>query len=340
MSDLRHSSGMLSARPSRHRPPVPPRQGDVFTRRDGLAADWTDVALARAVQAGRAQRLRRGVYTAAPMGPAMTPQQARRNLLRLALAAAAGSSRTVVSHAAAAIAYDLPAICSLDRPCLTVQRGTGMRNLADVHLHRALLQPGDVRRWGTADITAPARTVLDTAREHGTAAGIAAADKALRSRIVRMRDLEHSLEQCATWPGRAAARTVVRFADPLAESPLESISRLRVLELGLPVPTLQANLGDPHGRFIRRVDMYWPEFGVAGEAEGNEKYDSDPQAHRAEKWQQEQLEDLGVVFVRWGWADRNRFEPVAQRLLRAFDRGVRAGQGQRWSVLRLHPHSA
>jgi hypothetical protein len=312
----------------------------VFTRTDALASAWTDVALSRAVQTGRAQRMRRGVYTADPVGPPSTPEQARLNLLREALAAAAGSSRTVVSHAAAAIAHGLPAVCSLERPCLTVQRGTGMRNLADVHLHRALLQPGDIRRWGTAEITAPARTVLDVAREHGAGAGIAAADNALRRGLVTARDLQRALEQCARWPGRAAARTVVRLADPRAESPLESISRLRIVEHDLPMPALQASLGDPHGRFIRRVDLYWPEFGVAGEADGNEKYDNDRTAHRAEKWQQEQLEELGVVFVRWGWADRNTFGPVAQRLLRAFDRGIPAGQGQRWSVLRLHPESA
>ena len=331
---------MAAPRPSRHRSAVPVRDGGLFTRADALEAGWTDAALGWAVAAGRLQRLRQGVYAPGPVRPPQSPAHARNDLLRRGLAAAAGSSGTVLGHAAAAVAYGLPAVCSLERPCLTVQRGTGMRELADVHLHRALLAPGDVRRYGTAEITAPARTVLDVAREHGAAAGLAAADAALRLSLITRADLDRALGQCCGWPGRRAAAIVVGLADPLAESPLESISRLRIAEHGLPAPVLQARLGDAHGRFIRRVDMYWPEFGVAGEADGNEKYDKDRAANRAEKWQQEQLEELGLVVVRWGWADRHRFEPVARRLARAFARGTPAGQGQRWSVLRLHPNSA
>ena len=278
---------MAVPRPSRHRSAVPVRDGDLFTRADALDAGWTDAALGCAVDAGRLHRVRQGVYAPGPVRPPLSPAHVRSDLLRRGLAAAAGSSGTVLGHAAAAVAYGLPAVCSLERPCLTVQRGTGMRNLVDAHLHRALLPPGDVRR------TAPPRS---------------------RHR-----------------PG---------LAGPLAESALESISRLRIAEHGLPAPVLQARLGDPHGRFIRRVDMYWPEFGVAGEADGNEKYDNDRGANRAEKWQQEQLEELGLVVVRWGWADRNRFEPVARRLERAFARGTPAGRGQRWSVLRVHLDSA
>ena len=64
---------------------------------------------------------------------------------------------------------------------------------------------------------------------------------------------------------------MVSRADGRAESWLESVSRWWILEDGLPVPQLQVELGDgPDG--IVRLDMLFPEHGVAGEADGLGKY--------------------------------------------------------------------
>ena len=80
-------------------------------------------------------------------------------------------------------------------------------------------------------------------------------------------------------------------------------------------------------------DFYWPEYGVAGEADGNLKYDAGRNAIVAERRRQQRLEDLGLVFVRWEWSDLGRFEVVARRIRTAFTRGIPRGHGQRWSLL-------
>jgi hypothetical protein len=164
------------------------------------------------------------------------------------------------------------------------------------------------------------------------AAGLVAADAALHDRLVCPAELATVAELCRNWPGARAMRAVLELTDARAESPLESVSRLRMYERRLPAPDLQARLGTASGTFIRRVDFYWPEFGVVGEADGSEKYASRAD-QRAEKLQQERLEDLDVVIVRWGWPDLYSFDAVATRLRSAFRRGIGAGRGQPWSVL-------
>lgn len=101
----------------------------------------------------------------------------------------------------------------------------------------------------------------------------------------------------------------------------------------LPPPQLQAEIGDEFGIFVGRVDFYWPEYGVVGEADGNVKY-TDCSALIAERRRQRRLESLGLIVVRWEWSDLHRFWAVVQELTAAFQRGVRRGAGRRWSVLR------
>lgn len=134
---------------------------------------------------------------------------------------------------------------------------------------------------------------------------------------------------CARWPGIRKARDVIAFADGRAATPLESVSRVVFREMGLPPPELQVTVacyesGNP--RII--VDFLWPEFGVAGEADGLLKYDEDLDPKRvslrAEKLRQEEIEALGYTVVRWTWDDIwRRPEWVVARIRAAMADGVR-----------------
>lgn len=122
-------------------------------------------------------------------------------------------------------------------------------------------------------------------------------------------------------------------ADPRSESPLESVSRLAIRDAHLPAPWLQPTvLVD--GRFVGRPDFYWDEFGVTGEADGWEKYEAGWQRLRDEKRRQERFEEAGLVVVRWGSDDLDRFDRVAERLLAAFRRGSRLPRSERRWVAR------
>lgn len=322
------------ARPSRHRAPVPVGPSGVFTRPEAHACGWTDSALAHALVAGRLVRVKRGVFAYRADDAADPPAQpqAEAALLRLARATSRICARAAVSHCPAAIATGLALLERPDRPCLTVPAGTALRELAQAHLHRASLPAHHVTMLDGCLTTTVARTVLDIAREHGYLAGVVAADAALHNGLVTRAELGEVVEFCRHWPGRRSAERVVDLCDGLAESPLESISRVRMVQSGLPTPVAQAEIGDEFGRFIARVDFYWPRFGVIGQSDGAEKYRFATSLISSERRADAALRDLGLLVVRWDWYDAFHFVPIAQRLRDSFARGVPARRG-RWSVL-------
>ena len=150
-----------------------------------------------------------------------------------------------------------------------------------------------------------------------------AADHALRMKMVRADELSAVLEAQARWPWAERAERVLRLASPLSESPGESFSRLFFAERGIEQPRQQVELHRRDGRLVARVDFLWPADGVVGEFDGMGKYDS-PDALRAEKIRQEEIESLGHAVVRWTWADlEHRPGATAARIERVRRRHAR-----------------
>lgn len=86
------------------------------------------------------------------------------------------------------------------------------------------------------------------------------------------------------------------------------------------------------GKFLGRVDFYW-DCGVVGEADGRSKYD-DRDVLIREKLRQEELENAGLVVVRWTWSDLAT-PSLLPRLQRAFERAAArdaSGQSRCWLV--------
>jgi hypothetical protein len=96
-------------------------------------------------------------------------------------------------------------------------------------------------------------------------------------------------------------RQAVRWADPAAESRLESLSRAAVLLAGLPAPRCGVPLLGDDGRTYW-VDMWWEEQALIGEVDGAVKY-VEPSALVAEKRRQEALTGLDRRLVRWGFPE-------------------------------------
>ena len=125
---------------------------------------------------------------------------------------------------------------------------------------------------------------------------------------------------CRALRGRAgspAARQLVEIADGRAESPLESLSRLAMADLRQQ-PALQVQLYSIQGWFLGRVDFFWEDVGVIGEADGRDKY-TDDELWR-EKLRQDQLADCGLVFARWGWRLANQPTELCSYLEQQFRR--------------------
>jgi len=121
------------------------------------------------------------------------------------------------------------------------------------------------------------------------------------------------------WPGTKIAQAVVRHANGCAESPLESVIRARIVDLALPVPQLQRPLYTDDGWPVARVDFYWEEFGLVGEADGAIKY-VDEQALFREKQRRDAIEERCHV-IRWTWRQAHMpDEQFRARLIAAFAR--------------------
>jgi very-short-patch-repair endonuclease len=268
-------------------------QGFVPTPAQARAAGLADTVVRGRVRRGEWDRPRHGVLSVVPT----------RDDTRLAVAATAAAlvrPGHVISHRSAAVLHGLPLLGRPDMPELTGPADATHGRRYAVAVRPATLSAADVTTWYGAPVTTIARTVIDLARLDRRD-GLIAADAARHERVVTPGELEEAVRRCAGWPGARAAREVVARASPLAESPLESLVRLCVLDAGLPAPQLQVRITDPADGWWCRVDLLWPGQRVVLEADGKVKYTN------AELWREKRrqlrLERLGYRVVRAIWSD-------------------------------------
>lgn len=274
-------------------------QFDVFTARQALECGWNFDSLARAARSGRLIRLRKGAY--APPPPAQLDRYERRARLlgQRGVAAALLIPQASVSHAAALAVRDLPTYRAREIPCVT--KPQDCRTLQrELHLHRKLLVPKMLDPHLDFACTSVARTCVDVACELGLAAGVIAADAALRRELTTPEEL--LVARCSVKGDRGSpnAGRMLELMDGRAESPLESLSRVGLVGL-VPPPLIQPRIYRPDGRFLGRVDFLWEELGLIGEADGKAKYTKYEGTLDDEKLRQDAFAETNAVFARWGW---------------------------------------
>ena len=122
----------------------------------------------------------------------------------------------------------------------------------------------------------------------------------------------------------------MRFADGRSESPGESMTRVILDQLGLPVPHLQVSIFTPGQRFVGRTDLGYPELGVLLEFDGFVKYSKllkgDEQAVDVvvrEKDRENLIRGMGYLVIRIVWADLSKPARLADRVRVDLDRGRR-----------------
>lgn len=136
--------------------------------------------------------------------------------------------------------------------------------------------------------------------------------------LVEVQVSGHALRDCDVtecWPRLRGIGTVRRALPRVragAQSPLESLSRVRLTDLGLPEPDLQVPFYDADG-LVGYADMVWDEWRVIGECDGLVKYQSRDDLVR-EKAREDRLRALGYIVVRWTWEEimRNPAAVVAR----------------------------
>ena len=149
------------------------------------------------------------------------------------------------------------------------------------------------------------------------------ADWTLSQGLATIAELHEANERMRRCHGFKRAARVIRHASPQAESPLESVSRAGMLDLGIDEPVLQPEVVDVHGR-TRRADFGWPRLGLLGECDGRGKYErsewtrghSPAQVVWEEKQREDALRAVGHDMVRWGWREAMTL-PMLARVLGA-----------------------
>ena len=281
--------------------------------------------LARLAESGQLIRVRRGAYA---HQAATDPVEVHRQLVGGTLPQLLGDA--VVSHVSAAALHRLPVWPEdLERVHVVRARTGGGRRGRFVHVHPAPLQGDDVVDLEGVPVTSLARTVADCGRTLRVERAVAIGDAALRQGLSRA-DVLAVLARGAARHGDPRARRMLGFLDAAAESPGESVSRVRLSEEGLPPPELQLEVADAAGQLIARSDFGWRAARTLGEFDGKIKYgrllrpdQSAGDVIYQEKLREDRLRDLGWEVVRWGWDDLSRPELIAERLRRAFVRGSR-----------------
>ncbi|GAA5204892.1 hypothetical protein [Microbacterium kyungheense] len=214
-----------------------------------------------------------------------------------------------------------------DRVDVIVPRPYTRRDTADVVRHQEPLPENDVALIDGLRVTSLDRTVYDVIRTGSPEAGIVAFDDALRKTAwdeVALTYDHTSAEAFRTLVrervvagtrarGIRQARVLTELADGRTQLPGEAVSRLWMLQLGVPPPQLQLRVELGDGRFAL-LDQAWPERGRWMEFDGAIKIaDADFMSGRtAAQVAADQHERERLVVRATGWrCDRYGFEQLA-----------------------------
>jgi len=308
------------------RPPYP-SYTDPFSAPHAVALGHTLDELRQAVRVGRLIRLRRGVLIIAEARRAASSDDALLHAQDIAALGLAMPRRRLIAVGASAARIHKLAFRTSYPTDLTVAVDERLRTNGthrDGYFLRVARMPDShVETKHGVLVTTPARTVLDVAAHHGFDNGVVAAEAGYKAKLFTPTLLRCTLDDLERRPGIEVARDCVEFADPAIESVLESISRLAMRELALPMPATQVVLYDD-GYIEIRVDFYWEPLRLVGEADGESKYTMDGRdpmaALRAERERERILRELGHDVVRWNWHIANNPRLLAARLQSAFAR--------------------
>lgn len=139
---------------------------------------------------------------------------------------------------------------------------------AGVRVRRRDLGAEDLAEVQGLRVTSPARTFVDLAADIGVPRLVAVGDDFIRRRLLQREEIEAVLGRCHGQRGVRAARRAAELLDPRAESPRESLTRVIIVEAGLPAPTPQVEIYDSSGRFLARGDLVYEDLRVVIEYDG------------------------------------------------------------------------
>ena len=287
--------------------------------------------LTQALKTGKLVKIRPGVFVRGDGWNAAKPEA--RAVARAHALTTVSASPPVMSHETPAAVHRLP-LYRGDRERVHIIAAAERPGAAfGVVRHRGDLPDADVTEIDGLRITSLARTVADVARTATFEQAVTVADAALRKQFVTgpgqydLEGAEEFRESVAeivrlSAHGQTRARRVLDFADGRAQLPGESISRIRLRELGFRVIALQVPVAGPRGKTFY-VDFGLEDAIAFGEFDGSIKYvdgklldgRTSSQALDDEKQREDWIRGTTQRrYARWGWPHLTTASELGARL--------------------------
>lgn len=281
-----------------------------FSRGDAVDCGYTDLDLAAAVKSGEIIRLRQGAYAIESTYKECDATQRHLLLARAAVARQGGAVALTGPSAAAAHGLVLHDLDLSQVHLVRLDKGSPRREAGIVH-HTVSGDIADqVISLEGLPVIDVARTVWEVASTGSLAAGVCAADSALRLYPGVEKGLRELKRPFAYRPGSRRARIALQLADPRSQSAGESVSRVVFFRHAFPTPELQHHVVDQDGRHVAICDFYWPEFRHVGEFDGRIKYGrlladgaSVEDVVYAEKLREDGVRAQVLGMSRWTWQE-------------------------------------
>lgn len=271
--------------------------------------------------------IRRGVYVAGSRWRAADHAERYRLLVRATVLTAGNSP--VLSRHSAAVLHGLPIIGGWPATVHILTPGASGGSTARFTTSHMGPAPESTEDVEGCRVTSLARTLVDVAASSPFLVGVTMVDHALRLEqeradreqrwrsdvtpapgrpVLTREELYRELERVSPRTGRRQAERVIEFASPLAANPGETLSRVRIFQLGFAAPELQVCFPDILGGNAW-VDFFWRRVRKIGEFDGYLKYGTGPVLGDRDPssvvWQEKQREDALRArvrsFDRWGW---------------------------------------
>ncbi|MFR9778870.1 type IV toxin-antitoxin system AbiEi family antitoxin domain-containing protein [Micromonospora sp. MS34] len=290
------------------------RQDGVVTAGQALRLGFTRGQIRHLARSGRWTRVARGCFVPAPEQAVAAPRRAR---IRAAVTSMGPGAVAVLDTAAelhrisglratAAIHVSVPP----DRP---VRQRRGDPNLV---VHQLTLGANDICVVGGVPATTAVRTVADVILRAARYPSVCVIDSALNRRLLTERDLALVSALVAGRRGAVAARAHLAEADGRAQSPLETRTRLRCVDGGVPPDVLQVEVRDDDGYLLGIGDLGWRAARVIAEADGRDPHRA-PRAVYEDRMRQNRLVNAGWTVLRFTWSDTLRPDYIPETVRRA-----------------------
>jgi hypothetical protein len=147
-------------------------------------------------------------------------------------------------------------------------------------------------------VTTAARTAFDIGRHtRSRLHAVQRLDALINATDVKLIDIEAVMAAHPGARGMPRLRRTLPLVDGGAESPQETLTRLVLIDAGLPRPRTQIKVYDDYGGFVARIDMGYEDVLVGVEYDGPQHWE-DPAVRQADIDKQVALQDLGWKIIR------------------------------------------